>query len=77
MTMPVAIHLAPERIMSRFERPHVVSAGGLPSLRSTRARRSPLEIACARLDIPVASPAFVMLSPAAAADRPGDPAGFA
>ncbi len=64
MTMPVAIHLAPERIMSRFERPHVVSAGGLPSLRLTRAPLSPLEIACKRgFDILVASLAFVMLSP--------------
>lgn len=64
MNMPVAIHLAPERIMSRFEQPHVVSAGDLSSLRLTRAPLSPVEIACKRaFDIGVAALAGLLLLP--------------
>lgn len=64
MTMPVAIHLAPEKILSRFEQPHIVSAGAFSSLRLTRAPLSPAEIACKRgFDILVASVAGLLLLP--------------
>lgn len=64
MTMPVAIHLAPEKILSRFERPHIVSTGALSSLRLTRAPLSPVEIACKRgFDIVIAAIAGVLLLP--------------
>lgn len=64
MTMPVAIHLAPEKIMRRFEQPHIVSAGALSSLRLTRAPLSPVEIAGKRgFDILVAALAGALLLP--------------
>ncbi|MBD3848408.1 undecaprenyl-phosphate glucose phosphotransferase [Bosea sp. SSUT16] len=64
MNMPVAIHLAPEKIMSRFEQPHFVSAGALSSLRLTRAPLSPVEIACKRaFDLTAAALAGLLLLP--------------
>lgn len=64
MTMPVAIHLAPEKIMNRFEQPRFVSAGALSSLRLTRTPLSPAEIACKRaFDIAVAALAGLLLLP--------------
>ncbi|KUL95275.1 hypothetical protein DK26_13025 [Bosea sp. WAO] len=36
MNLPVAIHMTPERIMDRFDNPHIVRVGSLASLRLTR-----------------------------------------
>ncbi|MDP0971358.1 hypothetical protein Q6294_30935, partial [Klebsiella pneumoniae] len=36
MNLPVAIHLTPERVMDRFDNPHIVRIGSLASLRLTR-----------------------------------------
>jgi Undecaprenyl-phosphate glucose phosphotransferase len=48
MNLPLAIHLAPERIMDRFDNPHIVRIGTLASLRLTRPALSRIEIAAKR-----------------------------
>jgi exopolysaccharide biosynthesis polyprenyl glycosylphosphotransferase len=56
MTLPVAIHLTPEKIMDRFDNPHIVRTGSLASLRLTRPALSVVEIAVKRaFDIVAAS----------------------
>lgn len=64
MNLPVAIHLAPERIMDRFDNPHIVRIGSLASLRLTRPALSRAEIAAKRVfDVVAASVILVMTLP--------------
>lgn len=64
MNLPVAIHLAPERIMDRFDRPHIVQTGSLASLRLTRPALSAVEVAAKRgFDLVAASALLLLLLP--------------
>ncbi|MGL4729548.1 MAG: hypothetical protein ACRCWO_12410, partial [Bosea sp. (in: a-proteobacteria)] len=49
MSVPVAIHLAPEEIMDRFQRPRISHIGGLSSLQLTRSPLTPFEIMLKRI----------------------------
>jgi Undecaprenyl-phosphate glucose phosphotransferase len=79
MNLPVAIHLTPEKIMDRFENPHIVRIGSLASLRLTRPALSAVEIAAKRtFDIVAASlillvtaPLMVLVALAIRLDSPG------
>ncbi len=62
MTLPVAIHLTPEKIMDRFERPHIVRTGSLTSLRLTRPPLSLAEIALKRAFDVVAAGTILLLA---------------
>jgi Undecaprenyl-phosphate glucose phosphotransferase len=62
MNLPVAIHLAPERIMDRFETPHIVHTGTLASLRLTRSALSTVEVATKRSFDIVAASVIILLS---------------
>jgi Undecaprenyl-phosphate glucose phosphotransferase len=48
MTTPVAIHLTPERIMDRFENPHIARIGSMATLQLTRPALGTVEIALKR-----------------------------
>jgi Undecaprenyl-phosphate glucose phosphotransferase len=64
MNLPLAIHLAPERIMDRFDNPHIVRIGSLASLRLTRPALSRAEIVAKRaFDVVAASTLLVVASP--------------
>ncbi len=64
LSVPVAIHLAPEQIMERFQRPRMVRIGGLTSLQLTRAPLSHAEVMLKRgFDILGASLALLALAP--------------
>ncbi|HEY5794007.1 MAG TPA: undecaprenyl-phosphate glucose phosphotransferase [Bosea sp. (in: a-proteobacteria)] len=64
MNLPVAIHLTPEKIMDRFETPHIVRTGGLSSLRLTRPPLSLAEITLKRsFDIVAASLILIVSAP--------------
>jgi hypothetical protein len=64
MNLPVAIHLTPERIMDRFDNPHIVRIGSLASLRLTRPALSAVEILAKRVfDIVAASMILVLTLP--------------
>lgn len=64
LSVPVAIHLAPEPIMDRFQRPRIAHMGGLSSLQLTRAPLSPFEVMLKRgFDIVGAGLALVLLAP--------------
>jgi Undecaprenyl-phosphate glucose phosphotransferase len=64
MSVPVAIHLAPEEIMDRFQRPRISHIGGLSSLQLTRAPLTVFEIMLKRaFDIVGAMIALIVLSP--------------
>lgn len=64
MNLPVAIHLTPERIMDRFETPHIVRTGSLSSLRLTRPPLSLAEIALKRsFDVLAASLILILAAP--------------
>ena len=78
MNLPVAIHLTPERIMDRFETPHIVRTGSLSSLRLTRPALSLAEVALKRaFDVVAASLILILTAPllliAAAAIRLDSP----
>jgi len=62
MNLPVAIHLTPEKIMDRFDNPHIVRIGSLASLRLTRPALSSLEIAAKRIFDVVAASAILVVS---------------
>jgi len=49
MNLPVAIHMTPERIMDRFDNPHIVRVGALASLRLTRPALSFVEVMLKRV----------------------------
>lgn len=64
MNLPVAIHLTPEKIMDRFETPHIVRTGSLSSLRLTRPALSVAEVALKRaFDIVSASLILILTAP--------------
>jgi Undecaprenyl-phosphate glucose phosphotransferase len=64
MNLPVAIHLTPEKIMDRFETPHIVRTGSLSSLRLTRPPLSRAEIALKRaFDVVAASLILILATP--------------
>ncbi len=64
MNLPVAIHLVPERMMERFDDPHIVRVGSLASLRLTRPGLSAAELVAKRVfDIVVATLLLVGLAP--------------
>jgi lipopolysaccharide/colanic/teichoic acid biosynthesis glycosyltransferase len=79
MNLPVAIHLTPEKIMDRFETPHIVRTGGLSSLRLTRPPLSLAEIGLKRaFDIVAAwlililtAPLLLIIAAAIRLDSPG------
>lgn len=70
MNVPVAIHLAPEQIMDRFENPRIAKVGPLTSLQLTRPALSFAEVMLKRVfDVLVASlmllaslPAFAVIA---------------
>jgi Undecaprenyl-phosphate glucose phosphotransferase len=62
MNLPVAIHLAPERIMDRFDTPHIVHTGTLASLRLTRPALSAVEVAAKRSFDVVAASLIILLA---------------
>lgn len=64
MNLPVAIHLAPERIMDRFDSPHIVRIGSFASLRLTRPALSTAAIVAKRgFDIVAASTILLLALP--------------
>lgn len=64
MNLPVAIHLTPERIMDRFDRPLIMRTGSLTSLRLNRPPLSALEIALKRgFDLVAAALILVLCAP--------------
>lgn len=64
MNLPVAIHLTPERIMDRFDNPHIVRIGSLASLRLTRPALNPVEILAKRaFDLIAASLILIVALP--------------
>lgn len=64
MNLPVAIHLTPERIMDRFDNPHIVRIGSLASLRLTRPALNPVEIIAKRgFDLVAASLILIVTLP--------------
>jgi Undecaprenyl-phosphate glucose phosphotransferase len=64
MSVPAAIHLAPEEIMDRFRQPRISRIGGLSSLQLTRAALSPVEVMVKRVfDIVVSGTALILLAP--------------
>lgn len=64
MTIPAAVHLAPERILDRFDDMSVVKLGPLSSLQITRPPHHLLECAAKRgFDIAAASLGLVLLAP--------------
>jgi Undecaprenyl-phosphate glucose phosphotransferase len=64
MNLPVAIHMTPERIMDRFDNPHIVRIGSLASLRLTRPALSFAEVTFKRIfDICAASAILVASLP--------------
>lgn len=79
MNLPVAIHLAPERIMDRFDTPRIVQTGSLASLRLTRPALSAAEVAAKRsFDIVAATllllaslPALLVIALLIRLDSPG------
>jgi Undecaprenyl-phosphate glucose phosphotransferase len=48
MNLPVSIHLTPEKIMDRFDRPHIVQTGSLSTLRLNRPPLTGIERALKR-----------------------------
>jgi Undecaprenyl-phosphate glucose phosphotransferase len=62
MNLPVAIHLTPERIMDRFDNPHIVQIGSLTSLRLTRPALSFAQILLKRVFDVVAATAILVVS---------------
>ena len=64
MNTPVAIHLAPEKVLDGFARPHIVSTGSLSTLRLTRPALTGAEIAAKRtFDLAVGCLALMLLLP--------------
>ncbi len=79
MNLPVAIHLAPEKIMDRFDTPHIVRVGSLSSLRLTRpplttaaiAFKRAFDVAAALLILIVATPILLTIAALIRLDSPG------
>ncbi|WP_332680839.1 undecaprenyl-phosphate glucose phosphotransferase [Bosea sp. (in: a-proteobacteria)] len=62
MNLPVAIHMTPERIMDRFDNPHIVRVGALASLRLTRPALSFMQILFKRVFDVCAASAILLAS---------------
>jgi Undecaprenyl-phosphate glucose phosphotransferase len=62
MNLPVAIHLTPERVMDRFDNPHIVRIGSLASLRLTRPALSFAQIMFKRVFDALAASAILVAS---------------
>ena len=62
MNLPVAIHLTPERVMDRFDNPHIVRIGSLASLRLTRPALSFAQILFKRVFDVCAASAILLIS---------------
>ena len=64
MTLPVAIHLAPEPVIERFGAMEIVRAGSLATLRVARPALTVLEVAAKRaFDLVAASVLLLLLAP--------------
>ncbi len=64
LTVPVEIHLGPERILDRFEQVRISKFGSMATLQLTRAPLSSFEVLQKRLfDIVVAATALIALAP--------------
>ncbi len=64
ITTPVAIHLAPEPILDRFENPRIIRTGGVASLELTPPPLGRLQIILKRLfDLTFATVLLILLSP--------------
>jgi Undecaprenyl-phosphate glucose phosphotransferase len=64
MTTPVAIHLAPEQILERFDNPRITQLGSIASLELTPPPLGLIEVALKRVfDLAVSSVLLVVLSP--------------
>lgn len=63
LTMPIAIHLAPERVLDRFERVTIMRRGDMASLELTRPMPPAAALAKRALDLAAAFAALVILSP--------------
>ncbi len=64
MTLPVSIHLGPERILDRFRDIHIEKLGTMASLKLTRPPLKPLDILLKRIiDISLSAFGLILLSP--------------
>ena len=64
LTLPVSIHLGPERILDRFDRVHIVKASTMSTLCLVRPPLHGLEVVAKRMfDLVVASLSLVLLMP--------------
>jgi len=67
LTVPVEIHLGPERILDRFDHVRISKFGSMATLQLTRAPLSTFEVLQKRLfDLAVAATALIVLAPALA-----------
>jgi Undecaprenyl-phosphate glucose phosphotransferase len=65
LTVPVEIHLGPERILDRFDQVRISKFGSMATLQLTRAPLSSLEVLQKRVfDLIIAGSALVLLAPA-------------
>jgi Undecaprenyl-phosphate glucose phosphotransferase len=63
-TIPVEIHLGPERILDRFDKVRIANFGSIATLQLTRAPLTALEVIQKRIfDIVVAAGALIVLAP--------------
>jgi exopolysaccharide biosynthesis polyprenyl glycosylphosphotransferase len=68
LTVPVEIHLGPERILDRFDKVRICNFGKMVTLQLTRAPLSAFEVLQKRIfDLIVATGALIVLAPALAA----------
>jgi Undecaprenyl-phosphate glucose phosphotransferase len=68
LTVPVEIHLGPERILDRFDKVRICNFGTMVTLQLTRAPLSAFEVLQKRIfDLIVATGALIVLAPALAA----------
>ena len=79
MNLPVAIHLTPEKIMDRFDRPHIAQAGSLSTLRLNRPPLTGIERALKRgfdfiaalVILLITGPLLLLVAAAVRLDTPG------
>jgi Undecaprenyl-phosphate glucose phosphotransferase len=65
MTAPVAIHLAPEQILERFDNPRITQLGAISSLELTPPPLGAIEVSLKRaFDLGVSAALLVLLAPA-------------
>jgi Undecaprenyl-phosphate glucose phosphotransferase len=79
MNLPVSIHLTPEKIMDRFDRPHIVQTGSLSTLRLNRPPLTGIERALKRgfdffaalVILVITGPMLLLVAAAIRLDTPG------